>query len=312
MGAPSAVPAFPVSRLASCVSCFPTAGLPPAPRAAARLRAPVFTSVLTTRINVAVCLAVLALGAGGCWKKMRTVRGEIRVVQPDGKRVVLDRVEIAAYPKGLVKVTFAQATPKLAQHYSTLRTRIEKASTEEAEAGSDEGLGDAEKRVFAEMRGLLEMADGMQGDRPALEAIERRLIDLKDQAKTAGAGEVVRRFERLAALHRRNHRDRKMLGAAAPEIAPLLLRELPVSAYRTVAYSDGHYSLRVPTDQPQVLSAVGRISGREEDLVFTWIVPIKLALGTDVVVDLDNSNLFTDAGHSAALAEGGREGERAQ
>jgi hypothetical protein len=267
----------------------------------------VFTPALILRISVALCLAVLALGTNGCWKKMRTVRGEIRVVQPDGKRVVLDRVEIAAYPKGLVKVTFAQATPRLAQHYSTLRSRIENASAEEAAAGSDEGLSAAEKRVFAEMRGLLEMADGMHGDRPALEAIERRLIDLKDQARTAGAADLVKRFEKLAAVHRRNHRDRKTLGAAAPEIAPMLLRELPVSAYRTVAYSDGHYSLRVPTDQPQVLSAVGRISTHEGDLVYTWIVPIKLALGADVVVDLDNSNLFTDVGHSAALSDGERD-----
>ncbi|HEU5079064.1 MAG TPA: hypothetical protein VFT72_07610 [Opitutaceae bacterium] len=243
----------------------------------------------------ALCAGVAGVVVfGGCWQKTRVVHGVVRVSGNSGAPVAFDSIELAAYPKSVARNTFAQASVVLGKRYSSLRDEVLRASDEEAQANSVEGLSPAEEAVFKELRHLLELSDTMRGDRDAREEIEQRIIELKEAAKTAGKTRVVARFEKLAASHEQNVNGFDELRHSAPKIGMLMLQQLPETEYRTQANADGEFTMRIPAEEPYVLSAIGRVKTRGGTDYYCWIVPVKLALGSDVVVDLTNENLFTD------------------
>lgn len=249
-----------------------------------------------------LCAGVVGtLLLSGCWQKMRTVHGTVRVNHEGGGSVEFDQIELAAYPKAVARNTFAQTSVKLGQRYTNLREEIQRTAENEDAANTTDGLSPAEVAVFKELRHLLEMTDALSGEREARDEINQRILELKLETKAAGQTRVVERFEKLAALHAQNVGDLEQLRHSAPKIGMLMLKQLPATEYSALADQNGKFSLRIPADEPYVLSAMARVKTRFGPDVYCWIVPLKLALGADVAVELNNENLFTDLNKTKQL-----------
>jgi hypothetical protein len=258
--------------------------------------------------RIAFCAGALAAFLfAGCWQKIRTVHGRVRVQHASGEPITFDRIELAAYPKAVARNTFAEASLKLGKRYSELRGEVEQANNDEALANTSAGLTPAEDAVFKELRHLLELADTMRDDREARDEIRQRMVELKEETRAAGQTRVLQRFEKLAAIHAQNVSGMDQLRHSAPKLGMLMLQQLPESEYTALAGSNGAYEIRIPADEPYVLSAMGKVKTRDGTDVYCWIVPVKLALGADVVVDLNNENLFTDLNKTKQLVGMSRE-----
>jgi hypothetical protein len=244
-------------------------------------------------LSVFVLVGCVAVGTG-CWTRLRNVHGSLSVVQANGEPVVLSDVYVFAYPKGVAKGAFAKAGTELVAYFSHLRTELEEATKLETELKKTHSFTGHEAEFFAELVSLINLRDALAEDPSTREPIERRIDDVKYDAKKAGMTAVLQRFEKVASAHARAITSLRQLKESAPAIGRMLVAALPEPEIIGTADDKGHYSVKIPTGAPYVVAATAKRRGDSGDGLYCWIVPVRAGLTLDLEIHLTNANLFTD------------------
>ncbi len=247
-------------------------------------------------------VAGLLLLPTGCLRRTREISGTVSLRRADGRVVHLSQVRVSAYPKHVAKLAFAKAAPRIGAQFTQVAAQMEAVTQELSELTRTDGLDPQSAALLREVDELLALREAA-GDEPGLrETVDRRLADLRADAARGPGEAALQRIDRVMLLRGRFHARMTSVTAAAPEMGRLLMASLPPAEIVDTTDAEGRFSLRIPAGAPYVLGASVLRRSAQGPAPYAWMVPVPLALGTDVVVNLDADNLLATDDQTKELA----------
>lgn len=253
------------------------------------------------RLFLLVVAGLLILPTG-CFRRTREISGTVSLRRTDGRVVHLSQVRVSAYPKHVAKLAFAKAAPRIGAQFTEVAAQMEAVTQEIRELTRPEGLDPQSAALLREVDELLALREGAEAEPGLRETVDRRLADLRADAARGPGEAALQRIDRVMLLRGRYQARLTSVNTAAPEMARLLMAALPPAEIVAITDVEGRFSLRIPAGAPYVLGASVLRRSPEGHEPHAWMVPVPLALGSDVVVHLDADNLLASDQQAGDLA----------